>query len=389
MKLFQNVAERLGREYRCFLDYIELNEVQVSKRTGNIGKKNCFALNRMFDIVQERYQSYGRTQDYYTVIDFFYFFSIRGSILQVMNKKGKGIIIQKGQRYSLFSQMSAMERYILMMAVWLGEYQEVLADSHSSYMRDRIFEVIKEAKGEEALPDPFGGRVASPWGGYYSPAVRLFALFQLIRIEWLEDNEEDKENKFRIKKLYQTEEGHVWKRLLENQEGEFWYNLDFSTVLPAIRNIVKDDSVNMEEKLMSFWEYQVEAGLHTIEFKIMVGSCIRKITMGDQFTLDELHYLIQKSVGFDMDHLYYFQIGSRTSKIRYYAPECEDEMWQADTVSLAELLLYEGMQFEYLFDFGDEWRFQITVESILNEHAQECTIERIKGEAPEQYSWGW
>ena len=81
MKLFQNAAERLGKEYQCFLDYLELNEVQLSKRTGHIGKKDCFALNSLFDIVQERYQSYGRSQDYYVVIDFFNFFSARSGIL--------------------------------------------------------------------------------------------------------------------------------------------------------------------------------------------------------------------------------------------------------------------------------------------------------------------
>lgn len=159
MKLFQKAAEKLGKEYQLFLDYFELNEVQLSKRTGYIGKKYCFALNGLFDIVREKYQSYGRMQDYYTVIDFFYFFSIRAGILQVMSKKGKSMTVQKGQRYSIFFHMSAMERYILMMAVWLGEYQEALGDSRSSFMRGRIFEVIRKAREEEALLDPFRGRV--------------------------------------------------------------------------------------------------------------------------------------------------------------------------------------------------------------------------------------
>lgn len=401
MELFQNTAERLGKEYQRFLDYLELNEVQVSKRTGHIGKKDCFELNRLFDIVQERYQSFGRTQDYYAVIDFFYFFSVRSGIMQITNKKGKGMTIQKGQRYQLFSKMSTMEQYILMMGVWLGEYQEALDDSRSTYIRDRIFEVVRGASSEGELPDLSGkwgirgiaraearGGGAS-WGCYYISEIRILALFQLIRIDWLEEKEEDKENKFRIQSLYLTAEGYAWKELLEEQSREFWYTIDVSTLLPVIKNIIKNTSVNMEENVMNFWKYPVEKGLHTIEFKIEVASCISKIIMGDQFTLDDLHYLIQKSVDFDMDHLYYFQIGSGTSKRRYFAPECEDEIWQADTVSLAELLLYEGMQFEYLFDFGDKWHFRITVKRILTKHTQECEISVIKGEAPEQYYFDW
>lgn len=56
-------------------------------------------------------------------------------------------------------------------------------------------------------------------------------------------------------------------------------------------------------------------------------------------------------------------------------------------MNLAELSLYEGMSFEYLFDFGDMWRFQVYVDHVLPEHTEECMFERVKGEAPEQYAW--
>ena len=54
---------------------------------------------------------------------------------------------------------------------------------------------------------------------------------------------------------------------------------------------------------MDFLVHPVEKEPHTIEFEVIVGSCIKKIIMGDQFNLEDLHYLIQKSVDFDMDHL--------------------------------------------------------------------------------------
>lgn len=43
-------------------------------------------------------------------------------------------------------------------------------------------------------------------------------------------------------------------------------------------------------KLVS--KHIVEIGFHTIKFKIMVGPCVRKIKMGDQFTLEDLHFLL-------------------------------------------------------------------------------------------------
>jgi len=387
MILFESAADRLTIEYQGFLDYLASNEVKLSKSTEHIGKKDCYALNHQFNIINERYQKIGRTQDYYAVIDFFYFFSIRSGILRFIKKKSLGLTIQRSQRYELFSEMSAMEQYIMMMAVWLGEYQGAMNGPYSVFGGNDLFERMKEGKGKNVLPDVFNRTRDDFWGRYYIPEIRLFALFKLISIEWLNENQEDKENKFRIKKLYQTQEGCLIKTLLSKHEIDFWCSPDITMVLSAVKNIVGEDSNNIEEKLIQFWTHPLEKEIQTIELRIVVGSCIRNIKVGNQFTLDDLHYLIQKSVEFDMDHLYYFQIGSGTLVRKYFAPMCVDETWQTDSVILAELLLYEGMKFEYVFDFGDEWNFQITVENILDEHTKECEIYIVKGEAPEQYRY--
>lgn len=384
MNLFQSAAEKLEKEYLVFLKYIDSNEVLLSKRTGHIGKKDCFAINQQFDIVKERYETGGRSQEYYTVIDFFYFFSVRSGILQIVRRKGLGF--KRSERYHSFFEMSSIERYILMITVWLGEYQEAL-ENHSVFNIHELYGLMKKEKQGIALTASLRWRVPSLLGARYSPEIRLFALFQLIRIEWLEETIYDKENKFRINNIYLTEEGDFWTKLFEREIGSGWFHLEFDFVFSVLKDIIDTPNHDMEEKLMHFWANPVEDGHHTIEFKIEVASCIRKIRMGDQFTLEDLHYLIQKSVDFDMDHLYYFQIGSGTSMRRYFAPECQDESWIADTVSLAELSLYEGMCFEYLFDFGDQWRFRISVEHILPEHMEECEIVEVKGEVPEQYAW--
>ena len=55
-------------------------------------------------------------------------------------------------------------------------------------------------------------------------------------------------------------------------------------------------------------------------------------------------------------------------------------------VTIAELYLDEGQQFLYIFDFGDEWHFQIIVEKI-NEGMEVVFpgIRKEKGKAPKQY----
>jgi len=383
MKLFQDAGIRLDKEYSVFLEYLNSNEVRLSERTGYINKKDCLAINRQFDIVSERYDSSGRTQKDYAVIDFFCFFSVRAGILRIVKAKGKGLRLERIDGYDEFWNMSSIERYIFMLAVWMGE----MAVSHSylCFGNNWIHGLMKKGKPDTAIAIFQTGIRHSFLGEYYMPEIRLLALFQLIKIEWLEEGQEDKKNKFRVKELYLTQAGFTLTKILKKHKITFLYPDDFEGVLNVIKEIAGMSGNDIKMKLMCFRDKPIEEGQCTIDFRIEVGSCVRKIRMGDQYTLDDLHYLIQKSVDFDMDHLYCFQIGMGALKREYFAPECEEELWLADEVSLAELMLYKGMHFTYLFDFGDEWIFRIYVEQILPEYMEECEIIEVKGKAPRQY----
>jgi hypothetical protein len=44
-----------------------------------------------------------------------------------------------------------------------------------------------------------------------------------------------------------------------------------------------------------------------------------------------------------------------------------------------------GKQFKYLFDFGDEWRFQCKVLQLIEGEVDDPEVVRSVGEAPKQY----
>lgn len=54
-------------------------------------------------------------------------------------------------------------------------------------------------------------------------------------------------------------------------------------------------------------------------------------------------------------------------------------------IKLSQLRLSKGQAFKFLFDYGDEWRFQCKVLRVLDEDTPESIIVRAVGEAPEQY----
>jgi hypothetical protein len=129
----------------------------------------------------------------------------------------------------------------------------------------------------------------------------------------------------------------------------------------------------------------------TYQFKIALAKDLyRTIATGAHHTLHDLHNAIQAAYKFDNDHLYAFYMDNeRYSDDRYESP-WSDEGPFADNVKIGELDLYVGQQFLYLFDFGDEWLFRITLLAIDTTDKEPKTPKVIdkEGKNPKQYS-GW
>ncbi|WP_341327205.1 hypothetical protein [Methylotuvimicrobium sp. KM2] len=68
-------------------------------------------------------------------------------------------------------------------------------------------------------------------------------------------------------------------------------------------------------------------------------------------------------------------------------PFVEDGDYWADDMTLGEMPIHEGMTFVFHYDFGDDWRFQCQVESIVKEEGKykEPKVIEKKGRAPKQY----
>ncbi len=117
------------------------------------------------------------------------------------------------------------------------------------------------------------------------------------------------------------------------------------------------------------------------------AGCYRHIRIGDQETLDRLHELILDAFDFDDDHAHAFFMDDRYwSDVRaYFSDYLDDGEKYSSDVTLRQLRLKKGDKFKFLFDFGDEWRFQCRVLRELEERTDIPGVIRTVGEAPEQY----
>jgi len=103
---------------------------------------------------------------------------------------------------------------------------------------------------------------------------------------------------------------------------------------------------------------QTRNGYMIFTIKVTLNSWSGIIELDDSSTTEDLHYIIQQAVEFDDDHLYeFFLANSNRSHNRDTVSTYED----ADTIILANIFpLAKGKKFFYLFDYGDNWVFQIS-----------------------------
>jgi hypothetical protein len=132
-------------------------------------------------------------------------------------------------------------------------------------------------------------------------------------------------------------------------------------------------------------------GVHV--FKVSLGRGLwRRIAIAGALTLDTLADTILDAFEFDHDHLYQFSYRNRFG-VETHAnhPYMDNGLW-ASEVRVGDVPLQDGQSMTYLYDFGDRWKFDVTLERVDRADAGSADpiILEGHGEAPKQYSsWGW
>ncbi|MEU0036480.1 plasmid pRiA4b ORF-3 family protein [Streptomyces sp. NPDC006333] len=94
----------------------------------------------------------------------------------------------------------------------------------------------------------------------------------------------------------------------------------------------------------------------------------RRVTLPADTSLGCLHAIVQTCFGWGDSHLHSFtEPASGRQFVDFDGPLDRDPFRDADeeSVTVAEVLPYEGGRLEYTYDFGDDWRHRITLEKIL------------------------
>ena len=89
----------------------------------------------------------------------------------------------------------------------------------------------------------------------------------------------------------------------------------------------------------------------------------RRLLVPGTISLDRLHTVIQKAMGWTDAHLHEFVV----AETRYGPPDPEEpdpDVEREWLATLRQVAPVQSLRFEYLYDFGDNWTHEVQVESI-------------------------
>jgi len=310
------------------------------------------------------------------------------AILRKIEKK-KYLFLDEAILHS-WNSLNVTEQYFTLLEAWLLQgHEEIIQEYHREFpdhlskchLFFRRFDKGKPYKSNRQR-DEF----------YYTPGWYNVALLQMFGFIKVKSTSKTADKFWLIDQIRCTDLGRVMIPLLNHaaneEEGVIWKvfrgeeDLHFGEWQSNLQSFFPNWKNNL---IIAETEFQ--EGIYV--FKVTIGKAWRRISVSADQVLDLLSNAILEAFDFDHDHLYQFTYKNRKGlTIRVNAPELEEPPW-ATEIFVGELELSPGDILEYLFDFGDQWEFEVKLEKINpnNHEISTFVLHESYGDAPEQYEY--
>jgi hypothetical protein len=227
--------------------------------------------------------------------------------------------------------------------------------------------------------------------------LALLELFGLLKIQ----SDHSSGKGWRIQALQRSRFGDALIRLLGEWAAQELQRIDDGTIQNGSSLVVPSDT--SRDRLFGSWqpllqplfpEWQQTLDLPQQEFrdgvytfKVSLCKIWRRIVIPGSASLDDLSGIILRSVDFDESQLYCFSFKNRFGwTLRVNHPLLQEGPY-THRYRVGDLPLTKGSRLMYLFDFGEQWEFDIKLERIdpPNPDLKQPKITACYGEPPEQY----
>ena len=384
-------------EFEKFIEFIEYEKPGLSKKKGVLGKKDSFKLNQIL-CHQRNVSGPNYNQDQYPVIDLMFSLALAGRLYVKGNdEKGKAALLKTPMMES-YQRLNLYEKYIYLLQTYWTKY-----DFDDKFGLGRVVSSFRSLLTLIADAD-VGQRIVKDDRDYtswlYSEGAPLFhhlSFFEFGELELIDGVKGRYEDSIRA---FIPNEFGIYSSGFLLSEAFTTFNSDEIRFLltDCGEKIKPEKDKNPFEIFKNMFPKEVErtvvaenefdrSGVYT--FKVSLSKSLwRKISVSHKHSLGDLHLAIQEAYDFNNDHLYAFYVGGnqRTGK-PIYCTAAGNGGVTAEETTIADLGLFKGQKLLYLFDFGDEWKFDVELIKIDKDSPLPIkpVIVEAKGESPEQY----
>jgi len=406
----------LVKDFDAFITYLVENKSYLTQKKQFLPPRVLYHINELMS--KPNRENTPRTgQELYPLLHLFYFLVLYGKLFKKVFEGSQKVKIQKTDRVKEYLNLTPAEKYFFLLeTLWVDfNWNKLGARVRVESIIWRVTNVLefiaKRSPGETIFLDKLGKREFPNFplfDDFFMLYLSFFGFFKLTRNEELY-------KKFQLKRYFPIASltpsllGVTLAPILCKERPLEKWNLPFRQKIEGKILSFPGLGLNQQNEkryvpfFKAFTDFFQEGELQktlsrkprklsreTFIFKVSVGKGIwRKIAISGESTLEDLHVAIQNAFHFDFGHLYaFFMDGEPWSHDAIYAPGCEEGPY-VDEIRIGELELSVGEQFLYLFDFGDEWDFEVRLVEVKKEHPKlsKPKIVESKGEAPEQYPY--
>lgn len=381
----ENSPGTILRDFQTLLDFLHPNGIEVSGVHHLFPLKSLPELNSLLSHSIETNLKRPQ-QKSYPYINGLYLLLRASGLSQVKHLGKKPTLVLDTTILESWTNLTPTERYFTLLEAWIiWGNEEILGERYDP--TDQLFKCLRFwAK----IPDK-GLKIAKYTDQNeftYFPGFHNIALLNLFGFLSVQSGKPEAGKGWRITRLQRLPFGDAMLRLLFTIYGKKGWsreslnngNLIFGELQTDLKHFFPEWQNNLVITQHEFTE-----GIYV--FKVSLAKAWRRIAIPAQLELDGLGESILDAFNFDNDHLYEFRYKDRLGRRGQVShPYCKESPSTAE-VCVGELPLQPGDSMIFLFDFGDNWNFEVVLQEIQSPHAKtkKPKILEMHGEAPKQY----
>ncbi len=299
--------------------------------------------------------------------------------------------------YQLWESLNFTERYCTLLETWVlrGHPEIIGEDKRRMFVVPETFQRWRDFL--LGIPDEglqiAGNTEVEMWLGY-TPGWHNLGLLELFGLLSVQHGSPLPEKGWCIERIRRTPLGDALTALLHvkffgDLNNVFQLDAESKGMVPfgVLQPVLQPHFPEWKNNL------RITEGIFregTFAFKVSMGNIWRLIAIPADCALDDLASAILNAVDFDHDHLYLFSYQNRFGVWEeIHHPYMDEGPWTSE-VLVGDVPLQVGQTMTYVFDFGDWWKFDVTLEQIDPAMPiKEPVVLKEHGESPEQYPrWG-